>query len=163
MAATCVRASAWRSGGSRSTNCGFRHFLNTESALKLKQSKIKHTDIFCIIFLKRFPVQFDTAVGPLTAPHNLFSHQRAHDGRHRHNIVFISRKVLQLDDCKTRMSKSGSLRGALGGLYAHNAAESKKAREETRVSKMIRESDRQFHLQVRTTSHLCAPFHSNLD
>jgi hypothetical protein len=61
------------------------------------------------------------------------------------------------------MSKSGSLRGALGGLYAHNAAESKKAREETRVSKMIRESDRQFHQQVRRTSHLCALFHSTLD
>jgi hypothetical protein len=47
------------------------------------------------------------------------------------------------------MSKAGALRGALGGLYSHNAAESKKAREETRVFKMMKESDRQFLQQVR--------------
>jgi hypothetical protein len=41
-----------------------------------------------------------------------------------------------------------ALRGALSSLYAHNAAESKKAREDTRVSKIIRESDRQFYQQV---------------
>ena len=50
------------------------------------------------------------------------------------------------------MSKAGALRGALGGLYAHNAAESKKAREETRVFKMMKESDRQFQQQVRRIS-----------
>jgi hypothetical protein len=47
------------------------------------------------------------------------------------------------------MSNGATLRGALGGLYAHNAAESKKSREEARVSKIIRESDRQFHQQVQ--------------
>jgi hypothetical protein len=59
------------------------------------------------------------------------------------------------------MSKAVALRGALGGLYAHNAAESKKSREEARVSKMLRESDRQFHQQVQPSQQaLCRHFTS---
>ena len=50
--------------------------------------------------------------------------------------------------CSCLKSPMSALRGALSSLYAHNAAESKKAREDTRVSKMIRESDRQFYQQV---------------
>jgi hypothetical protein len=65
------------------------------------------------------------------------------------------------------MSKAVALRGALGGLYAHNAAESKKSREEARVSKMLRESDRQFHQQVRplqqNVCHNLTPFQINKD
>jgi hypothetical protein len=69
-------------------------------------------------------------------------------GSARNSAVF-KRRSRPVATVQIRMSKATALRGALGGLYAHNAAEGKKSREETRVLKMLRESDRQFQQQVR--------------